>query len=168
MESTAITTTPTDAVSTTTTGTAALVHRLLPWILGALLAVAVASTFGPWIRTGAARRSSYEAVRSAARLDVVEGSGADLVRVLWPFVPFVACLALLALVLDLVRTGAALSAVVGLAVVTFAVLVSRVPDLADWGVTAGLVSGAALLAGSLLVLTLPRPLPPTGAPHDDT
>jgi hypothetical protein len=135
--------------------------RALPWVIVALLTAGVASTFAPWVRTGAARRTSYEAVRSAARLDLVEGTGAELFRVLWPFVPLVACLAILAIVLERPRLGALLGGFVGLALVTFAVLVSRVPDLGDWGVTAGLLLGGSVVATSIPLLTV-RP----GAPHD--
>lgn len=156
MESTTITST--EAAPVAASSSAA---RALPWVLAALLTASVASTFGPWVRTGAAQRTSYEAVRSAARLDLVEGTGAELARVLWPFVPFLACLAVLAIVLERPRLGAVLGGFVGLALVTFAVLVSRVPDLADWGVTAGLLLGGSVLATSTLLLTV-RP----GALHD--
>ena len=129
----------------------------LPWVLVLLLALAMAVTFAPWLRTGDARRSSHQTVRSAARLELVEGAPADLVRTSWPFVPLVACLGALALLLDRPTLGAALALVVGLALVALAIVVARAPDHADWGATGGLVVGPAVVVTSILLVSIVRP-----------
>jgi len=126
--------------------TASSVRAGAPWIIGVLLALTVAATFVPWLQTGETRRDSYAVARSATQLDVVDGAAATAARRVWPFVPFLGCLSLLALVLDRIRLGTALAAAVGVLVVLFAVTVSNAPRNLAWGATAGLVLGLALLA----------------------
>lgn len=128
-------------------------RTVLPWLLAALLVAGVASTFAPWFRSGDSRRTSYETVTSATRLDLVEGPAADVTRATWPFVPFVASLAVLALLLEKPRVAAVLSSAVGIALFALALVVHRARDHAAWGATAAFVLGPALVAVSTLLLT---------------
>ncbi len=111
-------------------------------------AVAVASTFLPWLRTGSVTRSSYQVVQAADRLEVVSGAPRVALAVGWAFLPLVAALGLLALTLGRVRMAASAGFAVGLAISTLAVLVKSAPRSGDAGATVGLASGLTLLAAA--------------------
>lgn len=130
--------------------------RVAALVLAGLLATSVAVTFAPWLRTGAARRSSHEVVRAADRLEVLAPGPQAVVSVAWAFLPLVACLAALALVLDRPRLAAALAALVGSAVVALALVIKNAPRSADWGVSAGLASGAALVIAAAITARTSR------------
>ncbi|MCB0976339.1 MAG: hypothetical protein KDB02_02660 [Acidimicrobiales bacterium] len=128
----------------------------LPWVIAALVAVAVGSTFAPWFRSGDVTRTSYETIRTAARLDLLDGSAATVARFGWSFVPLMGCLAVLALLLEHRRVGALFAAIVGAASVALAAVVSRAPDNVEWGATVSIVAGLALLVASVLLLSTPN------------
>jgi hypothetical protein len=111
----------------------------------AALAVAVGVMFGPWLRSGSSRRTSFELVQAVDRLAVVPGTMGSVLRPIWSFVPFVGALALVFLALGRRRIAAALAVVVGALETAFAGTVQQAPRSADWGVTAGLVAGPALI-----------------------
>jgi hypothetical protein len=127
-----------------------------PVLTGVLVVLAMIVSFGPWVRSGAALRSSYAATRSATNLDLLHGTWAKAMGRSWSFLPLVGTLALLALVLDLRRAAAVLAAVLGLAETALALLVLRSPDLRAWGTVAGLFLGLALL-GAATALWATRP-----------
>ncbi len=108
----------------------------------------VLTTFLPWARTGAATRSSYVLIADVDQLGVLTGAidrGANL----WPFVPFVAGAAVCAFAFGRQRTGAALAALVGLAVAFAASAVLRSPLQPLGGCWAALAAGT----GSVVLAT---------------
>lgn len=127
-----------------------------------LLALVVASTFAPWLRTGSAERTSYEAARSAVNLDLVDGVVARLARTVWPFVPLLAALAALALVAGLPRLAAAGAVVVAVLVGAFALVVAASPRHRAWGCPLGLGLSVALVPTAALAARPTR----TGASRD--
>ncbi len=138
---------------------AGLVGRVAPGALVVLAVAAVAVTFAPWLRTGAARRTSHQVVQAADRLEVLEPGAQAAVSVGWAFLPLVAALAVLAVLLDRPRLGAALAALVGLAVISLAVIINNAPRSADWGAPAGLAIGSALVAAALATACTSRSAP---------
>lgn len=125
--------------------------RVAPWALTATTVVAVAATFGPWLRTGSATRTSYEVVRAGERLEVMTAGPQSVVSAIWAFLPMVAALSILASTLHRRYLAAGSAAVVGLAVAALAAVVTRAPRSADWGAQAGLASGSALVVVALAV-----------------
>lgn len=114
--------------------------------LAVVAAGAVAVTFAPWLRTGTATRTSHEVVRAADRLAVLSSGSQAVVSVAWSFLPLVAALAVLALVLDRSLLAACLAATVGLVEVLLALAINDAPRSAEWGTPAGLALGSALVA----------------------
>jgi hypothetical protein len=121
--------------------------------LGALLVVSVAATFAPWLRSGEARRSSYEVVRTADRLDLLGPSAERVGRIVWATLPLAAAVGLLALVRERRMLAGAAGAWVALAVGSLALALTRVPEVADDGVAiaAMAAAGLALVAGATLI-----------------
>lgn len=124
--------------------------------LGAALVGAVAASFAPWLQTGEARRSSYQVVQAAARLDVVSGPAEAVVRVVWALLPLTAALGLLALARRRRRVAAGLALAVGVVEVGLALLVKEAPSMADWGVSAALVVGTIVVVAALAVAQADR------------
>lgn len=122
--------------------------------LGILLVLAVATTFAPWLRTGAARRTGHEVVRAAERLEVASPAASSALLVAWSLLPLVAALALLALVRDRLRLAALGGLVVAAVEVTSGLAVQRAPRAADWGATAGILAGTVLAVVALLTAVL--------------
>ena len=135
------------------------VRRSAPWALSVMAAVAVAVTFAPWLRTGAARRTSYQVVRAADRLQVLPPGPQAVITVAWAFLPLVAVLAAVAALWGRRRIGAALALLVGAGQVGLAVAVKFAPRAADWGTTAGLVAGSALVVVALVTAITSRSTP---------
>lgn len=125
-------------------------------VVGASLVATVAVTFAPWLRSGEARRDSYELVRAADRLGVFEGATAVAVRVSWALLPLIAALGLLALVRGWRRTGYAAAATVGLVVLLVGFGLQAAGDLADWGTTAAIIVGGVSALGGTTGLILSR------------
>ncbi len=135
------------------------VGSVAPWAVAALTVAAVAVTFAPWLRTGAARRTSHEVVRAADRLQVLDPGPQAAVSVAWSFLPLVACLAALAVVLGRPRLGAGLAAFVGVLEVALAIVIKNAPRSADWGATAGLAIGSALVVAAAATVCTTRSAP---------
>jgi hypothetical protein len=121
-------------------------------VLGGLAMVCAAVTFGPWLRSGASRRSSYEVVRAAQDLGLLHGWVQPTAAAAWYFVPLVAAIALLAVALDRPVLAAGLLAVIGAAVSVLAVKLTLGPLSTDWGTSAGLVGGLLALAAAVEVI----------------
>ncbi|PXY22397.1 hypothetical protein [Prauserella muralis] len=87
------------------------------------LLTAVAGTFLPWLRSGAAERNSYQAVGIAEQLVLRDDALAGALLRAWLTVPLLAVACVGLLVLGWRRTGAALAAVLALLVGTVGVVV---------------------------------------------
>jgi hypothetical protein len=111
------------------------------FVLCASAAVCAIVTFGPWLRSGSSRRSSYEVLRAAEDLDVLHGWVQPAAATLWYFVPLLAALVVLASVTDRPLLAAGLLGVTGLAVAFFALRLTSGPFSTDWGATAGSAGG---------------------------
>lgn len=120
--------------------------RALDYLLGGALALAVADTFAPWLRSGSSQRTSYQVVRAAKELELLGGRWESVIRAVWSFMPFLAAVALVAVVLGRTRPGAGLAVVVGAMEAVLALVVMKSPRSADWGARAGLAVGLALVA----------------------
>jgi hypothetical protein len=109
------------------------------------LAVLVAGSFGPWLRSGARSRSSYELFQVADRLGFLGEGALRWLPETWVWVPVLAAIALALHVANRHRLARGVTAAVAIAglVVSAAVISSPLP--AEWGCVAG-------LAGSFLAL----------------
>lgn len=119
-----------------------MTHRsrtALDLVLGVLLVGAIASTFAPWLRSGDARRSSYEVVRTAERLELLGPVARRVGRVAWSTLPLVASLALLALARERRGIAGALALWVAAVEGLLAASLREVPQVADWGVAVSLL-----------------------------
>lgn len=130
-----------------------------PTALGAAAVAAVAVTFAPWLHTGAAHRTSYQMVRAADRLEVLSAGPQTAVSVAWAFLPFVAALAVVAVLVERRRIAAALAVLVGVTETFLALAVKIAPRSADWGTTAGLVLGSVLVVVALATAITARSTP---------
>lgn len=128
---------------------AARISDVAPKALIASCVAAVAVTFAPWVHTGAAQRTSYQVVRAADRLQVLADGPQTVVSVAWAFLPFVAALAVVAVVAERRRLAAGLAVLVGVTELALALAVKIAPRSADWGTTAGSVLGSVLIAVAL-------------------
>jgi hypothetical protein len=112
----------------------------------------VAATFAPWVESGSANRSSYEVVRAAQDLGVLQGWVQPAAAVAWYFVPLVAALSVLALALDRPVVAAVLLSVTGAAITLLSVKLIFGPLSTDWGASAGLVGGILALVAAAEVI----------------
>jgi hypothetical protein len=117
----------------------------------------VLTTFLPWARSGAATRNSYVLIADVDELGVLTGA-AGHGAALWPFVPFVAGAAVCALAFGRRRAGAALGALVGLAVAFAAVAVLRSPLEPLSGCWAALAAGTGNVVLAAFVGAFPHRL----------
>jgi hypothetical protein len=120
-----------------------VLERWLGTVLGALLVLTLAATFAPWHRSGTTSRSSYEVVRSAERLGVLDRGLAPTVATAWAFVPAIGTVGLLALALGRWRWALGAAAAAGAMVAWFALVLQQAPGAA-WGSVAALVASTAL------------------------
>mgnify|MGYP000854851599 CR=1 FL=1 len=142
-------------------------RAMVPWALALLLAAAVAVGFGPWVRTGAGARSSFEAMRTADRLDLFDDGVRTVLTVAWGALPFVAALGAAAVALGWSRVAATAGLAVGGVVLALASLIVLGPPEAAWAAPVGAVVGAALLAVSLVATVIPAEVGPRGTPAAD-
>lgn len=127
--------------------------RSIDVLLGVLLLAAVAATFTPWLRSGDARRSSYEVVRSADRLELLGPVARRAGRVVWATLPLAAALGLLALVRERRMLAGALALWVAAACGSLAAALRRAPEAADWGTGVAVVVAVALgIVGALTLV----------------
>jgi hypothetical protein len=121
-------------------------------LLGGLAVLCVAATFAPWVESGSATRSSYEVVRAAQDLGVLQGWLQPAAAAAWYFVPLVGALSVLALALDRPVPAAALLAVTGAAIALLSVKLMSGPLSTDWGTSAGLIGGILALVAAAEVI----------------
>ena len=117
-------------------------------LTGAVSALAVAALFAPWLRTGSATRNSFQVVQAADHLDVLPGGPQTLLSVVWAFVPLLAVLGVLALIVNRAWAAAGLLVGVGFLEAIFGVVVMNAPRSADWGAKAGLAVGLTLVVAA--------------------
>lgn len=130
--------------------------RLGSRVLAVLVIASVAVSFAPWLQTGTARRTSYQVVRAADRLQVLDPGIQAVVSVLWAFLPLLAVASIAALIAERTLLAAALAAAIGLMQVALASAVKIAPRSADWGTDAGFVAGLALVVAALGTASITR------------
>ncbi len=118
-------------------------------LLGGVVGV-VGGSLLPWVRSGATDRNSYESLRSAQRLDLVESETVSTALQLWYVMPVVAALVTVGLALHYPRlaTVAAGTTAVLAAVCSVVALQSGVPVGA--GPVTCLVGSVVLAVGTVL------------------
>jgi hypothetical protein len=128
----------------------AVVARLGAWVAAAGLAVLIAGTFLPWLRSGVVLRDSYQSVGALRAL--VSGGVADTLLNAWLLVIPVCGLSVALYALRLRRVSAALVCLVSAVVGTAAALV--VVQRADPGalIAASATGPAVTLAGATAAL----------------
>lgn len=135
-------------------------------VVTAGLAVAVAGTFLPWLRSGTVERDSYQVAGVVDHFDLLDNVFATAALKSWIALPLLATGCVLLLVLRRLRTGAALAGALAIIVGTVSVLAAIQAGSADgggalFGVTAaGPVTTAAgmtfVLCGALGVFVSAR------------
>jgi hypothetical protein len=125
-------------------------------------AAVIVGSLMAWVRTGDARRNSYDLFAVIGRLGFAPDGPASAALRWWPLVPLMAVAAVVVAWWGWPRAGGALGIVAGLYAGGVAIAVSAAPvtegvvDLELGGpVTA--VGGVALLVGSVLGVALPTP-----------
>ncbi len=125
----------------------------------ALLAVTTtATTFLPWVDTGARTRTSYDVVTVAERLGVIDPPWAGL-SALWYFVPVLCGVVLVAVAVRWNRVGQVAATTLGAIVTAGAVLVVQSPLITGTEVLGAVIGGGCtFLAGAaaLVVTTVRR------------
>ncbi len=127
----------------------AVAWRRFDRALAGLLVLGVGTMFLPWASSGQTSRNSIELMRSADRLDLLDGWMASVGLWVWLAVPFVAAAAVVALTLGRRLLGTALGAVVAVALIAAVRTVKAAPLRADEGMTVALVVGVLTLAFTL-------------------
>ena len=129
----------------------------------------IVSVFGPWLRSGARNRSSFELIDLVERLGFAPGGVFSWAVRLWPFVPLLVVTATVATWAARHRAGGALGIATGLYVTGVAAAVRLAPNAGlvrtGWGPTAALVSGACLIVASAAALVVRSRRSP-GVPFD--
>ncbi|MCP4085280.1 MAG: hypothetical protein GY745_09570 [Actinomycetia bacterium] len=118
-------------------------------VLAGLLVVGVGTMFLPWASSGQTSRNSIELMRSADRLDLLDGWMASVGLGVWLAMPFVAAAAVVALTLGHRLLGTALGAVVAVTLVAGVWAVKAAPLRADGGMTVALIVGVLTMAFTL-------------------
>lgn len=121
-----------------------------------LLVVGIGLSFTDWAHSGRAGRSSYELVRSADRLGLLEGRVASVGAVVWFFLPLVGAAAVVALAFGRRRLGAVLGAIVGGLLIVGWLKVKSSPLSADAGSEAGALCGLAIVLVAAWALSSSR------------
>lgn len=118
--------------------------------LSAASAVLLAGLFAPWLRSGASRRSSFEMLDLVERLGFAPGGAVGWGVRLWPVVPLLVVVAVVAHWWGRPVPSAVAAGVAGVYTVTVAVAVRWAPsaDLIrpDWGVLFSALAGLVVFA----------------------
>ncbi len=118
-------------------------------LMGAISALAVATLFAPWLRTGSATRNSFQVVQAAERLNVLPGAQQTVISVVWAFLPLLAVVGVLLLTINRFRVAGAMLVLVGFLEAIFGLVVMNAPQSADWGAKAGLAVGLTLVVAAV-------------------
>lgn len=123
--------------------------------------VALIGVFGPWLLSGASRRSSFELLDLVDRLGFAnDGVFAWVVR-FWPVVPLMIVVSVVAAWADRPRASALVGVFSGLYVAGVSIGVNQAPDAdlvrTTWGVQVAALGGLGLLAAAIWSLVVSRP-----------
>jgi hypothetical protein len=135
--------------------------RLLPAV-GAMAAGATLVIVGSlmaWVRTGGARRNSYDLFAVIGRLGFAPDGPASAALRWWPLVPLLAVVGVVAAWWGLARVGGSIGIVAAVYAGGVAIAVSAAPTVADvvdleLGAPATAVGGVTLLAGSVACVVI--------------
>ncbi len=83
------------------------------WVLGLGCGGVLVVAFLPWVRSGERERNSFELLRSADRLDLIQGVPQRVAQLGWLLMPVAVGIVVIALALGRSRIGAAAASVVG-------------------------------------------------------
>jgi hypothetical protein len=118
--------------------------------------VAIVGMFGPWVRTGAASRSSFELADLVARLGYARVGPVGLALRTWPMAPLSVVVAVVATWWIGGRLAAAIAVVVGLIIGLVGAAVWSAPDSvlqeSRWGCLVTALGASAMVVGGLLSL----------------
>ncbi|NNE74813.1 MAG: hypothetical protein HKN26_14195 [Acidimicrobiales bacterium] len=130
-------------------------------VLLAIVLIDIACTFMTWSISGARGRSSYELIRSAERLLLLEDGAPKIIGIAWLTLPFVAAVVVAAMFVGWHRTARLVAAGFGLFITLGATAIVFAPGpLRDgWGARFGLFFGVATIVLAALGdrLTWQRP-----------
>ena len=123
------------------------------WSLGVGGAAVLVVAFLPWVRSGERDRNSFELLRSADRLDLIDGVVQRAAQIGWLLLPVAVGMVVVALALGHGRIAAAGALAAGLAsLIIGALVVSSALDSTPWPAVAfALGVGVALVATIELV-----------------
>ncbi|MET0663191.1 MAG: hypothetical protein ABWZ42_08675 [Ilumatobacteraceae bacterium] len=118
--------------------------------------VSIVGMFAPWVRTGAASRTSFELADLVARLGHAHGGPVGLALRTWPMAPLSVVVAVFATWWIGGRVAAAIAVVVGLVIGLVGAAVWSAPDSiilgSRWGCLVTAVGAVMMVAGGLLSL----------------
>lgn len=114
----------------------------LAWLPIAAATLTVLTLFGPWVLSGAARRNSFETLRTADRLGQLDGDVLGLLAGMCVFLPAVAALGWVAKLLDRNALAVCVSAAAALGCGLLGAVVWSADVRVGWG-PVGSVTGAA-------------------------
>jgi hypothetical protein len=121
--------------------------------------VAIFGMFGPWVRTGAASRSSFELADLVARLGYARGGPVGLALRTWPMAPLSVVVAVVAMWWIGGRIAAAIAVVVGLGIALVGAAVWSAPESvlqgSRWGCVVTALGAVAMVVGGLVSLFAP-------------
>jgi hypothetical protein len=148
------------AIDRTTTATTRL--HVDPFIVARVaavsgLAVVVAASFGPWLRSGERVRSSYELFQVVDRLGFLGDGAMRWLPRLWVCVPLLAAVAVALYVFGHHRIAAAATAVVGGAALLVGLGLQAAPLPAEWGSRLAAAGGAVALLGAAATIVITHP-----------
>src|ERR671913_2433851 len=122
--------------------------------------VVVAAMFGPWVRSGSKRRSSFELVDLIDRLGFSPDGPIEPTLRWWPLVPLAVVVAVVLTTLRRGWIGAVLAIVVGAVVGAVGLAMRTVPETAligrGWGSALAVVGGSIMIGGGITVLVSGR------------
>lgn len=125
-------------------------HRVLMATAISASCLGLVSLLAPWVRVGAAGKSTIELIATAGALDVLTGWVKVIVVVVWASAPVLGGIALLVFASGRNRMGAVLLLVVGLLLaLPAALLVTTFRQGLAWGALAGGLCGVLSIGASL-------------------
>jgi hypothetical protein len=134
-------------------------------------AIVLVGVFGPWLRSGASTRSSFELLDLVERLGFSPGGPFDWAVRGWPFVPMLIVAAIVACWAGLAAVSVRVGFVASLYVAGVSLGVRNAPDAGmvrtGWAVEVALTGAVCLLLASVwIAATPPSGLPKTSLDED--
>jgi hypothetical protein len=122
--------------------------------------VVVIAMFGPWVRSGANNRNSFELVELVDRLGFTPNGPVETAIRGWPLAPLLVVIAVVLTIWRRGRAGAIAAIVVGAAVGAVGIAMRTVPESAliggGWGSAVDAVGGLLMVAGGTAILVSRR------------